>query len=90
MLKKAFSSLKGLKGMDNLPIEVREKLDEHIRQKAVDRAEEKMLLSSKDKKLFTEDDKQKLIAHCESEIRQEYKSGSFKVVLAALGLGYFV
>ena len=49
-----------------------------------------MLLSSKDKKLFTEDDKQKLIAHCESEILQEYKSGSFKVVLAALGLGYFV
>ena len=90
MIKKVFSSLRGFQGIDSLPIEVREKLDEHIRQKAVDRAEEKMLLSSKDKELFTDDDKQKLIAHCESEIRQEYKSGSMKLVLAALGIGYFV
>ena len=90
MIKKVFSSLRGFQGIDSLPSDVREKLAEHIRQKAVDRAEEKMLLSSKQEELFTEEDKQKLIAHCESEIHQEYKNGSIKLVLAALGIGYFV
>lgn len=89
MIKKAFSSLKGLQGIDYLPDELREKLDEHIRNKAVDRVEEKMLLSSKEKGLFTDEDKQKLIARCESEIYEEYKSGGVKLVLAALGIGYF-
>tara|TARA_B100000886_G_C20132152_1_gene370365 strand:- start:148 stop:420 length:273 start_codon:yes stop_codon:yes gene_type:complete len=90
MIKKVFSSLKGLQGIDNLPYEVREKLYEHIRNKAVDRAEEKMLLSSKEKESFSEDDKQKLIANCESEVYEEYKSGGLKLVLAALGIGYFI
>jgi len=90
MIKRIFTSLKGLKGIDSLPADARKKLDEHIRMKAVDRAEEKMLLSLKDKDLFTEDDKQQLIAHCESKIYEEYKSGGMKLVLAALGIGYFV
>ena len=43
-----------------------------------------------DSKSFTEDEKQKLISRCEEEILQEYKSGGMKLVLAALGLGYFI
>ena len=90
MSNKIFSSFKGLKGIDNLPADVRKKLDEHIRIKAVDRAEEKILLSSKDSKSFTEDEKQKLISRCEEEILQEYKSGGMKLVLTVLGVGFFV
>tara|TARA_Y100001970_G_scaffold16509_1_gene18560 strand:- start:1211 stop:1480 length:270 start_codon:yes stop_codon:yes gene_type:complete len=89
-MKRLFTSLKGLKGIDNLPLEARQKLDEHIRQKAVDRTEEKILLSSKKQEDFSEEEKQRLISHYETEILQEYKSGGMKLVLAALGLGYFI
>ena len=44
MIKRIFTSLKGLKGIDSLPADARKKFDEHIRMKAVDRAEEKILL----------------------------------------------
>ena len=90
MIKKVFTSLRGIQGIDYLPNEVREKIDEHIRNKAVDRAEEKILLSLKEKESFSEEDKQKLIASCESEVYEEYKSGGLKLVLAALGIGYFI
>ena len=90
MIKRIFTSLKGLKGIDSLPADARMKLDKHIRMKAVDRAEEKILLSAKNQESFKEDEKEILISHCEAEISQEYRSGGMKLVLAALGLGYFV
>ena len=89
-MNRLFASFKGLRGIENLPSEARKKLDEHIRMKAVDLAEEKMILSDKPQENYTEDQIQKLISRCEEEILQNYKSGSFKVVLAVLGIGYFV
>tara|TARA_B110000196_G_C20549086_1_gene387956 strand:- start:182 stop:379 length:198 start_codon:yes stop_codon:yes gene_type:complete len=57
MIKRVFTSLKGLKGIDSLPAEALEKLDEHIRIKAVDRAEEKMLLIPKEEDSFSDERK---------------------------------
>ena len=89
-MNRILSSFKGLRGIENLPSETRKKVDEHIRMKAVNLAEEKMILSDKLQENYTEDQIQKLISKCEEEILQNYKNGSFKVVLAALGIGYFV
>ena len=84
------ASFKGLKGIENLPYKTRKKVDAHIRMKAVNLAEEKIMLSDKLKENYTEDQIQKLISKCEDEILQNYKNESFKVVLAALGIGYFL
>ena len=90
MIKRLANSVKGFKGIDYLPADVRFKLDKHIRIKAVDRAEEKILLSARDSNSFSDLEKQKLISRCEEQIIQEYKNGGMKLALAALGVGYFV
>lgn len=82
-------SFEGLKGMENLSSNARERLYKHIRIKAVDMAEEKMILSDKPKENYTEDQKQILISRCEEQILKDYKKGSFKLVVIALGLPHF-
>ena len=90
MIQRFKDSIKGIRGLDGLSEETQKRLNTFLREKAVERAEEKILLSSRDEEDFTEEELQKLIAHTEKEVYEEYKNGGIKVLMAALGLGYFI
>ena len=90
MLKRFIDPLKSIKGLDGLSEDTQKRVNSFIRGKAIERIEEKILLSPRDEKSFSEEELQKLIANAEREIYQEYKNGGLKLMMAALGLGYFI
>ena len=89
-MNKLFSSFKGAKLINNLPPNIRKKIKKRIRDKATERVEEKILLSARKNDDFSEDELERMIALYVQEVENEYANNVYKVLLTALGLGYFV
>ena len=89
-MNRLFNSLKAVKGLDRLPKEAMDTINQKIRDKAIERTEHDMIHSIKPIDDYTEDEISKLVAKAEKDIRNELKSGGLKTALAVLGIGYFI